>query len=175
MKNTSKITLCAITAALCAVVMLTSYFPYLTYAIPAIAGLLTMVPLIEVGSAWGFATYAVSGVLALIFGETQSSILYICLFGYYPVLKAVIERIRKPLPEWIIKLVVFNLSALTAYFVMSKLFLISFSDFGEFGIYGAIITLAICNIAFVFYDIAISRVAALYMYRLHEKIKKFIK
>ncbi len=134
-----------------------------------------MVPLIEAGSAWGFATYAVSGVLALIFGETHSTILYICLFGYYPVLKAIIERIRKSLPEWIIKLVVFNLSALVAYFAMSKLFLISFSDFGELGIYGAVITLAICNIAFVFYDIAISRVAALYMCRLHSKINKILK
>ena len=39
MKNTSKITFSAIMSALAVVIMLISYFPYLTYAIPAIAGL----------------------------------------------------------------------------------------------------------------------------------------
>ena len=175
MKNTSKITLCAVCAALSAVFMLTSYFPYLTYAIPAVAGLVCMVPLIEIGAVYGMATYAVSAVLVLIFGELEASLLYVFLFGYYPILKALVERIHRMTVEWIIKLLCFNAAAITAYFVSSKVFSVSFEDLGILGRYGALIFLLMCNVVFVLYDIAISRVSVIYMSRLHPKIKKFIK
>lgn len=175
MKNTSKITLCAVCAALSAVFMLTSYFPYLTYAIPAVAGLFVMVPLIETGTSFGVATYAVSAVLIMLFGEIEASLLYVFLFGYYPVLKAVIERIRRMALEWIIKLLCFNVAVIVAYFVSSSVFAVSFDDLGILGQYGAVIFLLLCNIVFVLYDIAISRVSVFYMARLHGKIKKMIK
>ena len=95
MKNTKKITLCSMTAALSVVVMLTSYFPYLTYAIPAVAGLFMMVTLIECGVSWGFAGYLSSAVIIFIVGEPEATVLYIMLFGYYPVLKSIIEKIRQ--------------------------------------------------------------------------------
>lgn len=175
MKNTSKITLCAVCAALVAVFMLTSYFPYLTYAIPALAGLFVMVPLIEIGASFGVATYAVSAVLVLLFGEIEASLLYAFLFGYYPVLKAVIERVRHIALEWVIKFVCFNVAVITAYFVSSRVFAVSFEDFGILGQYGTVIFLLLCNIVFVLYDIAISRVSVFYMARLHPKIRKIIK
>ena len=175
MKNTSKITLCAVCAALVAVFMLTSYFPYLTYAIPALAGLFVMVPLIEIGASFGVATYAVSAVLVMLFGEIEASLLYVFLFGYYPVLKAVIERVRHIALEWVIKFVCFNVAVITAYFVSSRVFAVSFEDLGILGQYGTVIFLLLCNIVFVLYDIAISRVSVFYMARLHPKIRKIIK
>ena len=54
MKNTNKITLCALLSALAVVLMLTAYFPYLTYAVPAFAGLCIMAVLIEIGPKWAF-------------------------------------------------------------------------------------------------------------------------
>lgn len=175
MKNTKKITLCGIVAALAVVVMLTGYFPYLTYAIPAVAGLLMMVPLIECGAGWSFATYTSSAVLIFIIGETESKILYILFLGYYPILKSLIERIRKQLVEWVLKLLFFNAAAVAFYYISSVLFAISYDDFGILGKYGAVIFLALCNIVFVLYDIGISRVASYYMFSLHDKIKKIIK
>lgn len=175
MKNTSKITLCAVCAALSATFMLTSYFPYLTYAIPAVSGLFVMVPLIEIGASFSVATYAVSAVLVMLFGEIEASVLYVFLFGYYPILKAIIERIRRVAAEWIIKLLSFNAAVIAVYFVSSRVFSVSFEDLGILGRYGAIIFLLLCNIVFVLYDIAISRVSVFYMVRVHPKIKKLIK
>lgn len=175
MKNTKKITLCGIISALAVVVMMAGYFPYLTYAIPAIAGLLMIVPLIEAGVSWAFGSYIVTSIITMLFGETETKILFVIIFGYYPILKSLIERINKNLIEWILKLLVFNTAAVTSYFIMSFIFSISFDDFGILGEYGAYIFLAICNVVFVIYDIGISRAASFYIFILHDKVKKIIK
>ncbi len=175
MKRNVKITLCGIIAALSVVFMLFSYFPYLTYAIPAVTGLLTMMLVIEIGVKWAFGAYIAASVLIFIFAEPESKIMYICLFGYYPILKALIERINKPVPEWVLKIAVFNAAVIAIYFFFFFLFGISFEDFEALGKYGAYIFLAFGNIVFVIYDIAVSRLAGTYIYRIHPKVKRLLK
>lgn len=176
MKNTKKITLCGMVAAISVVIMLTSYFPYLTYAIPAVAGLFMMVPLIECGVAWSFGAYISSAVIILLVGEMESKILYVMLLGYYPIVKSLIERINKQAIEWVLKLICFNIAAVSFYFIASSaLFGVSFDDFGEWGKYGAWAFLGVCNVVFVIYDIGVSRIAGYYMMTLHNKVKKIIK
>ena len=175
MKNTKKITLCGMVASLSIVIMLTSYFPYLTYAIPALAGIFMMVPLIECGVSWSFGTYIASSAIIFITGETEAKLLYVLFLGYYPILKSLIERIKKQAVEWVLKLICFNAAAVAFYYVSSMLFAVSFDDLGDFGKYGAFIFLAICNVVFVIYDIGISRVASYYIISLHDKVKKIIK
>ena len=92
MKQTVKITFCGIIAALSAVFMLLSYFPYLTYAVPAVAGLLIMITVIEAGHKWGIGAYIAASALVFLFAEPEGKLLYICFFGYYPILKAVFDR-----------------------------------------------------------------------------------
>lgn len=175
MKNTKKITLCGMVASLSIVIMLTSYFPYLTYAIPALAGIFMMVPLIECGVSWSFGTYIASSAIIFITGETEAKLLYVLFLGYYPILKSLIERINKQAVEWMLKFICFNIAAVAFYYVSSMLFAVSFDDLGDFGKYGAFIFLAICNVVFVIYDIGISRVASYYIISLHDKVKKIIK
>ena len=61
MKKNTKIALCGITASLSVVLMLFSYFPYLTYAIPALTGLIIMIPVVETGKKWAFGAYLSAG------------------------------------------------------------------------------------------------------------------
>lgn len=175
MKNTKKITLCGLIAALSSAIMLTSFFPYLTYAIPAISGLFVMIPLIECGVLWSVGTYIVSSVIILFTGELEATILYIMFMGYYPILKYIVERINKCVIEWVLKILGFNIVAIAYYYVLTIPFGRTFDDFGDFGKYSALIFLLICNIVFVLYDIGISRVASSYMMVLHDKVKKIIK
>ena len=174
MKNTKKLTLCGLMAALSVAVMLSSYFPYLTYAIPALAGLFMMVPLIECGLWWAIGTYAVSGAIAFLTAEPEAMLLYVLFLGYYPILKSLIERINKQIIEWILKLAVFNAAAVVFYFVSTFIFSIPFGEFGIIGKAGYAVFLGLCNVVFVIYDIGISRVAGVYMYRLHKSVNKFI-
>ena len=175
MKNTGKITLCAIMSALAVVIMLVSYFPYLTYAIPAIAGLCVMVVLIETDYKWALFCYITSSVLVFLFAELESKFMYVFFFGFYPILKALIEKINKQIVEWVIKIAAFNASVLTVYGVFSKIFALSLDDFGDFKKYGVIILLSVANIVFVVYDIAVSRMSALYIHMLHPKINRLFK
>ena len=162
-------------AALAVVVMLTSYFPYLTYAIPAMAGLFIMVAVIEVGNKWALFSYLSSAVLVMLVAEPEAKFMYVGFLGYYPILKAIIEKIRKPITEWILKIVSFNIAVIIVYFIFSKMFTVSFDDFGALGKYGALITLAVGNIVFVVYDIAVARMAMFYNYMVRPKIKKYLK
>ena len=162
-------------ASLCVVVMLTSHFPYLTYTIPAFAGLFIMVPVIECGIGWGLATYITSSVIVFFIGETKAMLLYVLFLGYYPILKSLIERLNKLFAEWVLKLVCFNAAAIAFHYVSTKLFGIAVESFGGVGKYGLFAFLALCNVVFVVYDIGVSRVASYYMAVLHDKIKKIIK
>lgn len=175
MKKTAKITFCAMMAALATSFMLLSYFPYLTYAIPAIAGLFIMVLVIEIDCKWAFAGYLASAFLVFLFAEPESKLMYICLFGYYPILKAGIEKMGKPIIEWILKLAVFTVAVAAVYYVLAGVFGISLNDMGDFGKYGIVFLLIFGAAVFVFYDIAVSRMASMYMRVLHRKLRKMFK
>ncbi len=175
MKRTSKITLCAVCSALSVVFMLLGYFPYLTYAVPAVAGLFVMIPLIEVGTSYAFASYAVSSAIVFLVAEPETKVLYILLLGYYPIVKALIERLRKAPLEWVLKLILFNVTVAATYFALKFLTNIDVEDFGPLGKYGAYVFVVLCNIAFVMYDIAVSRISVLYFSRIRGKIGFFFK
>lgn len=172
MKQNAKITLCALSAALAAVFVLAAYFPYVTYAAPALAGLMMLVPVIEMNLRWAFGCYIASLMPVLLLAEPEAKLLYVFFFGWYPIAKALIERINKHLPEWIIKLVVFNIAVIAAYAVMSVITDVSLEEFGVFGKYGAYIFLALGNIVFVLYDFAIAQVATFYLLRIHPQVKR---
>ena len=173
MKQTVKITLCAMMAGLSVVFMLFSYLPSVTYAVPAVTGLLIMVPVIEINKKWALGAYITASVLIFLTGETESKLLYICFFGFYPIVKCLIESFKKPLIEWILKLLIFNASMLLLYGLFSTLFGISTEDFGALGKYGAFLFLAIGNVVFILYDIAVSRMAAFY-FRIRPAFSKFL-
>ncbi len=172
MKKTKKLTLCAVFSALITVLMLTAYFPYLTYAIPAFSGALTIIPLVEFGKKYGFATFLASVLPVLLFCEIEAKLMYLCLFGWYPVLKAVFENLKSRVLEYLLKFLTFNASLLLVYGGLSKLFGLNLLQ-GEEGIYILVFALAVGNIAFLLYDICLSRLAVFYLYRLRKLFAKF--
>lgn len=174
-KKTSYLTFCAVVSSLISVLMITSYFPYLTYAIPAVAGAFVILPLVELSKGYALLTYIASSLLVLFFSEPEAKLMYICFFGYYPVLKAVYEKIRSRAIEYILKLVTFNGAVTLVYVALAKLFDIDLEGVGEYGKYGIVFLYSLGNIAFVLYDVCLSRLCSFYIYRLHEKIKKIMR
>jgi len=162
-------------ASLATAFMLLSFFPYFVYAIPAFAGLFIMVVVIEINKKWALMAYIVSSILVFMLADPESRFLYVFFFGYYPIAKALIEKMHKPIIEWPIKVIIFNASVLSVYLIFSSFFDFSMSEFGELGKYGAYILLALGNVVFVVYDIAVSRMSMFYMIVVHPKIKKILK
>lgn len=171
MKQSVKITFCAISAALSVVVIMLGYFPYFTYAAPAVAGLFVMLPMIETGFSYAIATYITSSVLVFLFAEPETKILFLMFFGFYPILKAAIEKASNRILEWIFKILSFSASIFLIYLVFKYLTDIDVTDFGPLGKYGAAIFLILCYIAFVLYDIAISRISIFYFARIRPNLK----
>ncbi len=175
MKNTSKITFCALMSALSVAFMMLAYFPYFTYAVPALAGLVGLVVLIEIGGKWTWWTFIVSAVLSMIFAETEAKFMYVLLFGYYPIVKAYIERLNSRLIQYLIKFAVFNAAVVSVFLITVKVLGMPIDDFGSFGIWGGLAFLLLANITFYLYDIVLVRVAAVYLQKIHPSVKKVLK
>lgn len=175
MNNTKKIVFCGLMAAVATVIMLSAYFPYLTYATPAIASLAVMVILIELGVKWSFMTYFASILPVFLLCENEAKLMYIVLFGVYPIIKVLIEKINNRVLEWVIKLVFFNAIIIALYYIFSN-FIAGFKieEITFVGSYTIAVLLILGNVVFVCYDICIERVATLYMLRLHNVVKKLL-
>ena len=96
MKQTSKVALCGVLSALSVMLMLLTVIPIATYALPAMAGAVLIPIVVEAGPRWGWMSYAAVALLCLLIGpEPEAKVLFVTFFGYYPVLKAQLERLHK--------------------------------------------------------------------------------
>ena len=116
-----------------------------------------------------------SAVLVFLLAEPESKLMYIGLFGYYPIIKALVEKLRRPIIEWIIKLSCFISSVSLIYYVIAGIFGISLEDINSYGKYGIGILLILGIIVFILYDIAISRMAMMYIRVLQGRVRKILK
>ena len=152
-------------------VMCGNIFQAASQAMPAIAGVIGVIIVIEIGVKWAFAAYFVSAALTL--GINEAGILFALLFGYYPIIKPLIEKIRVRAIEYIAKLALFNAAMIVSYAILIAVFSLAALGFDK--MLFAWITLAIGNLFFILYDICISRIAALYCVKYRKYIKKLLK
>ena len=154
--------------------MLTSYFPYLTYGIPAIAGFFVMIAVIETNIRWAFGVYVSSSVIVAIIAEPEAKVFYILIFGCYPILKALFERLKSRIVEFVLKLAFFNAAILCGFWI-STIIGVPTEEMGDFGKYTALVLIAVANVAFLVYDFAVTRVASFYIARLSPSVAKIFK
>ena len=171
MKKTSKIALSAVFAALSVALMaLVSIIPNLELALPAISGLFVAVIVIEINKKWALGVWAAVSVLSLIVvPNKEAAIIYAVFFGYYPVLKSVLESKTPRAVEYIIKVLTLS------YFLMIKFMGID-PDLPDFLGKWAIPAIALLGIiAFLLYDYALSKLITFYCLRLSSKLRKILK
>ncbi len=174
MKKSKKLVFSAILAALSAVlVILGRFFSIGTYAFPAVAGLVATVIVIEVGVKWAFAAYFVATALSFILGLNEAVLLYAMFFGYYPIIKSGIEKIKIRVFEYIIKLAVFNIAMIAAYAILIPIF--GLEALGFENMVFVWIMLGLGNIVFILYDIGLTRIVTMYFAKYHKQVAKLIK
>jgi hypothetical protein len=180
MKNlnkSSKTALGGIIAALSVVLMfLTSVIPALTYAVPAAAGLLLLIMVIEIDKKWATVVYvSVSILSALLIADKEAATMYIAFFGYYPIIKQPVEKHLNKYIGWIIKMLIFNASIIASYLLLIYVFNLSLDDFGEFTKIGLILIYLAFNVVFVIYDIALTRLITAYLNRWQKHFRRIFK
>ncbi len=175
MKSTLRVAFCGMAAALSVVLLfLTNVFPTATIALPALAGVLLMPVVVEIGIRWGWMVFAVCAVLSFfLMADKEAFFMYILFFGYYPVLKALIEKhLHTGVLSWVLKLLVFNAAMAADVLLVVLVLQIPSETFFEFGLYTPVILAVAANIVFVVYDFALSGLVAVYWQRLHPMIAK---
>ncbi len=178
MKNSAKTALGGMISALSLTIMLlTAVIPYLTYALPAISGALLVLMVIEINKKWAFCAYAAISILSfLILPDKEAAMMYVAFFGYYPVLKPLLEsKISNNKLCWIIKGLVFNVAVVIAYLVIVNVFGIPLEEMEEYGKWGIVILLLMGNVMFVLYDICITRLVTLYLKKWQKRFRKLFK
>lgn len=157
-----RVALGGIVASLCIVLMfLTGVLPALYIAAPMLAGMLMIILAEEVSVPWAWLTYTAVSLLALIISfDKEAALMFILFFGYYPILRPNIMKIRLLPVRLILKLTLYNaflvLDVLLTIYVLG---LPSFDDYSR----AMMITLGvIANFLFVSYDLLLSRMCWFY-------------
>ena len=176
MKNKTKNTaICGLITALSVVLMmLTTLIPVFMYVIPIVTGLLVLFVADVADKKWGAGVYFSTAFLSvLLITDKEAALTYALFFGYYPLIKDFIEKLPGFI-SWILKLLIFNLSAIGIGVISFFAFGVSGDEYNEFGKFTIPILLIMANVAFILYDFCLTRNRAL-LIGISQKFKNIIK
>ena len=167
-ERTKKVALCAMLSALGVVVLyLGSLIEVLDISMAVIASLFAVMAVIEYGGLAPWAIYAATGILSVVLLPSKlPAVMYILFFGFYPIVKERIERIRRRIIGWILKEIVFNV-CLVSLMLIARWFMLDPEGMFVF----EVIFFGLANVTFVIYDIALTRLISLYVYRIRTRFK----
>ena len=176
MDKSYRVALGGIVSALCLVTMfLAGIISPLYIILPLIAGVLLLIIVEEVSISWAMVTYVSVSLLSLfITADKEAALLFIMLFGHYPMLRFFLQKIRFGPIRLILKQLVFNACAIGFFYVTVYIFGIKqmIEDMNDFGKYGAIALLVLCIIIFLLYDFNLDVVYGVYIKRIMPRFKK---
>ena len=168
-KRTRAITMTALISALATITLyIASVWPTGRIGIVALASVFSAAAVVEAGLASGIYVFVISSALGLLLIPDRSAVLlYICFFGYYPVVKCLVERIRNISLQWVLKLLIFNIAMIVVWFLLRAL-LFSF-DTGE---PATVVVFLGGNVIFAAFDYGFSKLIWFYKERISKNIRK---
>lgn len=176
MKQTGRIALGGLLAALALVCMALTAFSWGTFLLPALAGIVLIPYVVEAGPRRAWLLYAAVGLLSLWISPSRSAqLFFIVFFGYYPILKCLLERLRRRWLEWTLKFAVFNLSFAGAFALLTFAFSLPVKTVSVGGISITWLLPALGNLACWLYDRALSDLVGQYMRRLHPQVARMFR
>lgn len=177
MKQSSKCALGGIVAALSLVMMISvAVIPFLTYALPAAAGMLIVFMFVETDKKWAFGVYCTVAILGmLLVPDKEVAVMYLAFFGYYPIIKSVFEARLGNALSWILKVAAFAATMVGAYALMIRFMGVTIDETEEFGAWAIPILLGTGTLAFIIYDIALTKMITLYFMQWQKHFKRYFK
>ena len=173
-KTSLQIKYLTVSAMLCAlgvvILGLGAVIEVLDITVAAIASLLTIYAVIEIGGAYPWLIWIVTSIIALLLLPLKTPVLfYAFLTGYYPILKQKIERHMARLPAWILKIAVLAISVGVIWVVMWLFAPALLETTGGWVMIA--VTLFLGVFAFVLYDFCLTRLITLYFVKLQKRFK----
>lgn len=173
------VSLCGIMSGLALVMMFfLSMIPSFEYVSPIVSGVLLWVVAERLGTRYGICSYAVVGLLCLFISPNyEANMMFIFIFGYYPIVRQYLMKLPHFLLRWLTKLALYAAAAIACYWLLINIFNMQqlLEDMGELGEYGQWILLGLGAVAFVLYDIFLGIFEPFYNRMLKPKISKMMK
>ena len=158
-----------LTALSMAVLWGSAIVPWGRIGLVAVAGLLPAAAIISAGLAAGGLCWAGTSVLALILlPDKGCGLLYLILFGLYPLVKWAAERLRRLPLELVGKLAFFNVVLTVLWFGLRGVLLWGLPQAAEMGR----LLYPIGNVVFLAYDYGFSKLIAFYVARIDRPMRR---
>lgn len=142
-----------------------SVFPFAEISGPALASVCVLLIREEMTAGAAFTVYAaVSALSLLLVPDKESVLLFVCFFGWFPILKHLTDRKMKYLPALAVKLLAFNLSIVGMYYIILKVFVMQSvaDEFADYSTVMYILIMILANITVAILDFAFTKVRFLY-------------
>ena len=168
-ERTKRLTVCAMLGALGVVVLyLGSMIEVIDISMAVIASLFAIFAVIEYGAPYAWSIYAITGVLSIVLLPNKiPALMYIFFFGFYPIIKEKIERRSSKLTQWVLKEILFNVCLILLMVLGNYLLMIDVKSW----IVIEIVFFLLANGVFPVYDVALTRLISLYIFRLRRKFR----
>ena len=165
--------LCGMMTALgCVMLLLGGAFPAATFAAPALAGLTLLPVFSEYGRRQALAAWIAEAGLALLLSPDKEAALLFAFLGWWPGLKADLDRVRPRPLRAAVKLALFaaaaGLTLLTAVRLLGMEAILR--EYAEMGRAGTAAFAAAAGITMLLYDTVLARMLALYRRRLRPRL-----
>lgn len=168
--DTKKLAVCAMLSALGVVLLYAgALVEVVDISMAVIASLLCVVAVIEYGGGASWMIYGVTSIISLLLLPNKTpAALYAVFFGFYPILKEKFEK-RQKMISWLLKEITFNASLV----LMGAVSAYALSGSGSFIFDPILIGIAVvlCEVVFVLYDIALTRLISFYILKLRSRFK----
>ncbi len=178
-RKSTQVAIGGMASALCLLLMfMTGMIPFATFALPAVAGIVLIAVVVEMGRSTAMLVYTAVSLLSLFMcPDKEAAMMFIGFFGYYPVVKGLLDRIRPKLLRMICKFATFNGAILATYWIIINLFGLTdiLEETGVLGELTLFVTWLMGCGVFVMFDIALSRITWAYVhvlrYRFFRKVR----
>lgn len=140
------------------------------WGLTAAAGLCPLAVVASIGVRGGLLCWGGVSILALLFlPDKFCALLFVLLFGIYPVVKSVAERRKNRVTGWLLKLALFNASLTVLFVTMGAIMAASLPQI--VGQSSWLLYLA-GNAVFVIYDFGLTKLIGFYLSRVDRAVRK---
>lgn len=167
-KKTRRLATAGLLAALaCVALFFGSMIELVDLSASALAALVVMVAVVELGKGWATGVYAVAAVISVLILPSTATVVFAAFLGYYPIIKVFLDKIRPKILQYAVKLTLFN-GFLTVAMWLCVYILGVENEWAALG--WALYVLG--NATFVVFDFAIGVLAVWYINRIGRRIHR---
>ena len=172
-RKSSQVAVGGLTSALCLLLMfMTGMIPFATFALPAMAGIVLIAVVVEMGRPTATMVYVAVSLLSLFMcPDKEAAMMFIGFFGFYPIVKGKLDAIKSRILRPAVKFAVFNIAIFISYWIIINLFGLTeiLEEMGTFGEFTLMATWMLGNCVFAVFDVALARITYVYTHVLRQR------